>query len=63
VIEARLKKGPPLRTIEVVVYRDSPDTKTPPVAELLSWAKELKVEGKKSPRVDLLERDEKAPVE
>jgi hypothetical protein len=58
-IRARRKEEPPLRRIEIVVYRDSPDKG--PVSQLESWARELQA-GAEQMRVDLIELGRNAPV-
>jgi hypothetical protein len=54
---------PELKSIEIVLYRDSPTKNGPEVAALQGWAgQDLLVKGAKV-RVDLVERDKTAPLD
>jgi hypothetical protein len=37
----RVKREPPLKRIEIVLYKDSPQKRVPRVAELMKWAEDL----------------------
>lgn len=55
-IQNRRRDQPPLRRLEIVLYKeDSPDKGNPVVTSLEDWAKKLKLE------VDVYERDADAP--
>lgn len=62
-IRQRAAAFPPLRRIEIVVYKDSPDFARPQVADLASWAREVKATDGERMRVDFSEPDRYAPVE
>jgi hypothetical protein len=57
-IKSRQEKSPPLRRIEMVLYKDSPDERVPLVSRLRTWAGDLN-DGKM--KVDLAQRDAEAP--
>lgn len=57
-IKSRQEKSPPLRRIEMVLYKDSPDERVPLVSRLRTWASDLN--GGKM-KVDLAQRDAEAP--
>lgn len=62
-IEKRMKQEPPLRVLEVIVYKDSPSaSKNSYVTDLLDWAREVRTEGQERLKVDIVKRDRKAPV-
>lgn len=54
---------PPLRRVEIVVYKDSPDFARPQVADLAGWAREVQAGDGERLRVDFSEPDRYAPVE
>ncbi|HZV05479.1 MAG TPA: hypothetical protein VE999_10380 [Gemmataceae bacterium] len=56
-IEKRQHENPPLRRIEIVLYKDSPDERVPIVSRLRSWAGD--VNGGKM-KVDISRRDTNA---
>ncbi|HWG41315.1 MAG TPA: hypothetical protein VN688_00915 [Gemmataceae bacterium] len=58
-IKARQQKQPPLRRIELVLYKDSPDQRVRLVSQLKAWASEL--DGGKM-KVDLSQPDANAPT-
>jgi hypothetical protein len=57
-IKKRQKEQPPLRRIEIVLYKDSPDERVPLVSQLRTWASELN-DGKM--KVDISQPDADAP--
>jgi hypothetical protein len=57
-IKKRQRKQPPLRRIEIVLYKDSPDERVPLVGQLKAWARELD-DGKM--KVDISQPDADAP--
>lgn len=62
-IEERRKKQPPLRRIEIVLYKDdSPAETNDVVKSLKDWAKELKRNGGGKMRVDVSRVDANAPL-
>ncbi len=54
---------PPLRRLEVVLYTDSPDSRTLPVVGLVDWAKDFTDKEGKPLRVDMSLREQDAPQE
>jgi hypothetical protein len=56
-VEKRVHEEPPLRRIEIVLYKDSPDERVPIVSRLRTWADDAK--GGKM-KVDILRRDTNA---
>jgi hypothetical protein len=58
-VKKRQAKQPPLRRIEIVLYKDSPDERVPLVSQLRAWAAELN--GGKM-RVDISQPDANAPL-
>jgi hypothetical protein len=62
-IKERLKRDPPLRRLELVLYKDSPQKQVPRVAELKKWADLLTGPGPDDKViVDFKEPGEVAPV-
>lgn len=59
-VRTRQGKEPPLRRIELVLYKDSPDERVPLVSQLRAWAGELN--GGKM-RVDITQPDANAPLQ
>jgi hypothetical protein len=57
-VQERRSGQPPLRRIEIVLYKDSPDEHVPIVAQLRNWASEL--DGGKM-KVDISQPDADAP--
>jgi hypothetical protein len=64
-VQARVRKRragkPPLRRLEVVLYKDSPARDRPQVAALVRWAEDL--DGSERLRVDFSEPEQDAPLE
>jgi hypothetical protein len=60
-IRQRLERDPPLRRIELVLYKDSPQKKVGRVSELKKWADDLTSKGEKV-LVDFKEPGEDAPI-
>ncbi len=58
-VKTRQQKQPPLRRIELVLYKDSPSEQGPLVSQLKAWAREL--DGSKM-KVDLSKPDADAPL-
>jgi hypothetical protein len=58
-IKKRQRSQPPLRRIEIVLYKDSPDERVPLVSQLRVWAGELD-DGKM--KVDISQPDADAPM-
>ncbi len=59
----RVRREPPLKRIELVLYKDSPQKKVPRVSELKKWADDLTLPGKdEKVIVDYKELGEAAPV-
>lgn len=58
-VKQRQGEQPPLRRIEIVLYKDSPDERVPLVSQLRSWAAELD-DGKM--KVDISQPDADAPT-
>jgi hypothetical protein len=61
-IRARLKRQPPLRRLDLVLYNDSPAANVPFVRDLANWAADLETEGNQRVRVDRTNLDKDAPV-
>jgi hypothetical protein len=61
-VKKRQQRSPPLRHIEVVVYKDSPDKDGGLVSRLKNWAADLDVKGDGKMKVDLSLPDANAPV-
>jgi hypothetical protein len=59
-IKKRLAQNPPLKRLELILYKDSPQKQVPRVAELKKWADSRSDEDKL--RVDFKEPGEVAPV-
>ncbi len=57
-IQNRQREQPPLRRIEIVLYKDSPDERVPIVSQLRTWASDR--DGGKM-KVDLLRSDQEMP--
>ena len=57
-IKKRQQQQPPLRRIEIVLYKDSPDERVPLVSELKAWAREL---DDRKMKVDISQPDADAP--
>ncbi len=58
-VKNRQREQPPLRRIEIVLYKDSPDQRVPLVAQLKAWAADLD-DGKM--KVDVSQPDADAPM-
>jgi hypothetical protein len=58
-VNKRRRQEPPLRRIEIVLYKDSPDEQVPLVSQLKAWAGELD-DGKM--KVDVSKPDAEAPM-
>jgi hypothetical protein len=58
VVKKRQEEQPPLRRIEIVLYKDSPDERVPLVSQLKAWAGDL--DGGKM-KVDVSQPDADAP--
>jgi hypothetical protein len=62
-IKERQERQPPLRRIEIVLYKDdSPTEANDVVRSLKDWAKELKVKGGGQLQVDISQPDANAPL-
>jgi hypothetical protein len=64
VVRDRLRNGPGLKRVQIVVYLDSPARDRPQVADLASWLRDLEASGGSKPiAIDFEEPGKKAPVE
>jgi hypothetical protein len=61
VVKKRQQTSPPLRRIEIVLYKDSPDRRGGLVSQLATWAHDLETKDGEKMKVDFTAPDANAP--